>query len=237
MTDFLEQIIGKMGIEFTGEQFDKIRKYHELMVETNKVMNLTSITEYNEAVIKHYADSLALLPLVNMGKYESMIDVGTGAGFPGLILKIACPDIKCTLMDSLAKRVNFLKETAQSLGIKDITIIHSRAEELGRNPLHRDSYDLAVSRAVANLSSLTELCAPFVKVGGDFISYKATGCEQEIRAAGKAIEKLGCEVDSILDYTIPDSDITRVFVKISKIYLTPDQYPRRNSLPTKKPIS
>ena len=207
-----------------------------MLIDTNKVMNLTTITEYSEVVIKHFADSAAIGCITDMNGNIDVIDVGTGAGFPGIVLKIVYPQLSVVLLDSLNKRVNFLKNVITELGLTDISAIHGRAEDIARNKDYREKFDLCVSRAVANMSSLSEYCLPFVKVGGRFISYKADGCDEEVKTASKAVNILGGKIRKIESYVIPDTDICRKFVVIDKLRNTSAKYPRKAGLPTKEPL-
>ena len=228
--------IKKKDIELSDHQLEQFQKYYELLVEWNKVMNLTAIIEKEDVIIKHFVDSLLLAKYKKLDESLSVIDVGTGAGFPGIPLKIAFPGLKVTLMDSLNKRVKFLNEVIRTLELDDIEAVHSRAEDGGRNVQYREKYDLAVSRAVANLSSLSEFCMPFVKTGGYFIPYKASGLDEEIHAGKKAIRILGGQVENIFHTTIPDTDMERCFVFVKKIAATPEEYPRKAGTATKKPL-
>ena len=222
--DRLYEVVEKIDIELNDHQLEQFQRYYELLVEWNKVMNLTAITEKEDVIIKHFADSLLLAKYKKLDESLSVIDVGTGAGFPGIPLKIAFPGLKVTLMDSLNKRVKFLNEVIRTLEMDDIEAIHSRAEDGGRNAQYREKYDLAVSRAVANLSSLSEFCMPFVKTGGYFIPYKASGLDEEIH------------VENIFHTTIPDTDMERCFVFVKKMAATPEEYPRKAGTATKKPL-
>lgn len=236
MVDFLKEYIQKIGIELSQDKIDKLIKYYELLVEKNKVMNLTAITEYKDVVIKHFADSLSIIKAVNMSEVTNIIDIGTGAGFPGMVLKIVFPDVKITLLDSLNKRVNFLNEVITELHLKDINAIHGRAEDYAHNDIYREKYDLCVSRAVANLSTLSEYCIPYVKVGGKFVSYKAGECEEEINNAKKAVNMLGGKIEETVDFILPETDISRTFVVIDKLRNTSVKYPRKSGLPSKEPL-
>ena len=218
----------------TDEEVNKFRVYYELLTEWNEKINLTAICEEDEVAVKHFVDCVK-----GVGKVEngiSVIDVGTGAGFPGLPVKICNPSVKLTLVDSLNKRINFLNEVVSSLGIEDVTTIHSRAEELGVNPKHREKYDMCVSRAVANLTTLCELCLPFVKVGGTFISLKGPKAQDEVNEAKKAIELLGGRLKSITPYELELADMNLNTVVIEKISHTPTKYPRKAPKPSKEPL-
>lgn len=236
MVDFLKEYIQNIGIELNQDKINKLINYYELLIEKNKVMNLTAITEYKDVVIKHFADSLSIIKAVNMSEVTNIIDIGTGAGFPGMVLKIVFPDVKITLLDSLNKRVNFLNEVITELQLKDINAIHGRAEDYARNDIYREKYDLCVSRAVANLSTLSEYCIPYVKVGGKFVSYKAGECEEEINSAKKAVNMLGGKIEEKIDFILPETDISRTFIVIGKLRNTSIKYPRKSGLPLKEPL-
>ena len=232
----IKEIFDKMHIELPDGALELLNRYYEMLVDTNKVMNLTTITEYSEVVIKHFADSAAIGCITDMNGNIDVIDVGTGAGFPGIVLKIVYPQLSVVLLDSLNKRVNFLKNVITELGLTDISAIHGRAEDIARNKDYREKFDLCVSRAVANMSSLSEYCLPFVKVGGRFIPYKADGCDEEVKTASKAVNILGGKIRKIESYVIPDTDICRKFVIIDKLRNTSVKYPRKAGLPTKEPL-
>ena len=230
-----------LGIELTKEQIDQFLLYYELLVEWNSFMNLTAITEYDEVMKKHFVDSLSLVKAYNLDDrlskgHVKLIDVGTGAGFPGLPLKIAFPGLQVTLLDSLNKRVNFLNEVIGQLGLKNIRAIHGRAEDFARQENDRESYDLCVSRAVANMSTLCEYCLPYVKCGGSFISYKSEKTSEELERAGKAISLLGGKLEYQTEFYLPDSDIYRNLVEIRKVKNTPGKFPRKAGLPAKEPL-
>jgi len=232
----IKEVFDKMHIELPDGALELLNRYYEMLIDTNKVMNLTAITEYSEVVIKHFADSAAIGCITDMNGNIDVIDVGTGAGFPGIVLKIVYPQLSVVLLDSLNKRVNFLKNVITELGLTDISAIHGRAEDIARNKDYREKFDLCVSRAVANMSSLSEYCLPFVKVGGRFIPYKADGCDEEVKTASKAVNTLGGKIRKIESYVIPDTDICRKFVVIDKLRNTSAKYPRKAGLPTKEPL-
>ena len=229
-----QQGLEKLELKLTEKQIEQFLKYYEMLIEKNKVMNLTAITEYDEVIEKHFLDSISLCQVYDLTKPVKILDMGTGAGFPGVPLKIAFPEVEITLADSLNKRIKFLDEVVAELGLEKVTTVHARAEELARNKEHRESYDLVVSRAVANLSTLGEYCIPFVKMGGNFISYKSGEVDEEVNAAGKAIKILGGEIKDVYKFDL--SDQKRSFVTIEKIKTTPKTYPRKAGTPSKEPL-
>lgn len=234
--ELLEKGIHELNLEISENQKKQFEEYYELLIKKNKVMNLTAITDLDEVMIKHFLDSLLLSSVTDMNKYETVIDVGTGAGFPGIPLKIMFPHLKVTLLDSLKKRLLFLDEVIHELELDNISTIHGRAEDYGKDKEYREKYDLCVSRAVANLSSLSEYCIPFVKLSGKFISYKSKLSDKEINEAGKAIDLLGGNINNKTIVSLPCSDIKRTFVTIEKKKNTPSNFPRKAGVPSKKPI-
>lgn len=232
----LNEVMEKLNIHLTDEKILQFQKYYELLIEWNKVMNLTSITDYNDVVMKHFVDSISIVNAVDMNPIASMIDIGTGAGFPGIPIKIVFPEIETILLDSLNKRVNFLNTVIDELSLKNIYAFHGRAEEYARKKQHREKYDLCVSRAVSKLSTLSEYCLPYVKTGGLFISYKSSEIDQEINESKAVIHILGGQITDIVKFNLPDTDIYRSLVVIDKKRNTDKKYPRKAGIPTKEPL-
>lgn len=256
--------LAQWGITLTEKQDEQFLKFYELLVEWNSFMNLTAITEFDEVMKKHFLDSMSFVYYLKKygfvsidlnDKEESvsediekvilnnlqeqkftMIDVGTGAGFPGIPLAILFPKAKFTLMDSLNKRIKFLNEVILQLGLTNVETVHSRAEDLARNPKYREQFDYSVSRAVANLSTLSEYCLPFVKMDGNFVSYKSEKLSEELQMAEKAIVTLGGIVKDQIDFQLPESDIYRNLLVIQKVKPTSKKYPRKAGLPGKEPL-
>lgn len=224
----------KIGVTIEENQAEKFINYMKLLLEWNEKMNLTAITDPNEIVQKHFIDSLTVLPYIN--ENTKMIDVGTGAGFPAIPLKIANESTQITLLDSLNKRLNFLNEVITKLQLKEIVTVHGRAEETGKNKKYREQYNIAISRAVASLNVLVEYLLPFVKVNGICICMKGNNVEEELKNSKKAIEILGGKIEKIEEMTLPDSDIKRNIIIIRKVKQTPNQYPRKAGTPSKEPI-
>lgn len=234
--DALVQAASEYSLLLTEEQITSFTQYFEMLIEWNEKMNLTAITDPTEVAVKHMIDSLSCYDEAIFKKGAKIIDVGTGAGFPGLPLKIFRPDLKLTLFDSLNKRILFLKEVAHKLGINDIEFVHSRAEDGGRNKQHREQYDIVVSRAVARLSVLSELCLPFVTVGGFFIALKGSQYSQEIKESTSALRLLGGEIAKIENIKLPGLDDVRAVVYVKKIKKTLPIYPRRPGVVEKNPL-
>ena len=226
----------KIGIVLSEKQQQQFETYYDYLVSQNEVMNLTAITEYEEVLTKHFLDSLFLAKTMKDFDGKKVIDLGTGAGFPGLPLKIFDESLDVTLMDSLNKRINFLNEVIDALELDGIETVHSRAEDLGKNKDYREKYDICISRAVANLATLSELCLPFVKVGGYFISMKGPKAEEELSCAKKAIKLLGGEFEEIKNYAIDETDFDHNLVIIRKVSSTPSKYPRNAPKPAKEPL-
>lgn len=230
-------ILEQWQIPFSEMQQEQLTIYYEMLVEKNKVMNLTAITEFDDVLEKHFLDSIAVARFVDLTGDLSVIDLGTGAGFPGMPLKIMFPNLKMTLADSLNKRILFLNEVIDALKLDHITTVHGRAEDLAVNGDYREQFDYCVSRAVANLSTLSEYCLPFVKNGGSFVSYKSGEIEEELSVAKKAIFLLGGKVNEVVPFKLDGTDISRSFVMIGKEKKTPKAYPRKSGMPSKKPLS
>ncbi len=231
-----EKSLEKLNIHLNEKQMFQFMKYYEMLIETNKVMNLTAITEYDEVVDKHFIDSLSLIQAIDLNQPLKVIDVGTGAGFPGIPLKIAFPQLKIVLLDSLNKRINFLNRVIETLELTDVETIHGRAEDFGRNPQYREQFDLCVSRAVANLSTLSEYCVPFIQVGGHFIPYKSGKVQEELETSRRAVTLLGGHIADCLSYSLADTDMERTLVIIEKINPTKKAYPRKAGKPSKEPL-
>lgn len=236
MSQIFENKLNELGIALTDKQKQQFDKFYELLVEWNKVMNLTGITEYEEVNEKHFVDSLSIVKAIDMKSVKSVIDVGTGAGFPGIPLKIAFPHLKVVLLDSLNKRINFLNTVIAELGLTDIKTIHGRAEDYAKQTEYREKFDLCVSRAVANLSTLSEYCLPYVSSDGLFVPYKSGEIDEELENSKKAVKILGGKIENVVKFQLPGTEIGRSFVKIRKISNTNKKYPRKAGLPAKEPL-
>lgn len=233
MDEFIKEA-GRMGITVTENQKKQFITYYENLIEWNQIMNLTAITDFEEVLEKHFLDSLSIVKILDLSKKENLIDVGTGAGFPGLPLKIIFPKLKVTLLDSLNKRIEFLNHLIKKMDLKNVECIHGRAEDFAKNSFYREQYDLAVSRAVANLSTLSEYCIPFVKKGGIFVSYKAEKAEEEIEEGKNAISLLGGKIKKCEIFSLGNN--IRKMILIEKEESTSMKYPRKAGLPSKKPL-
>ena len=235
--DFEEKLIENLkeiGVNINYNKANEFSIYMQILLEWNEKMNLTAIVEKNDILQKHFVDSLTALKYIN--QEDKIIDVGTGAGFPGIPIKIVKEDTKITLMDSLNKRITFLQEVITKLNLNNITTIHSRAEDLAKDIRYREKYDIAISRAVANLSTLVEYMLPFVKVGGKCLCMKGNNIDEEVINAQKAIKELGGKIINIENFRLPNSDIERNIIIIKKIHSTPAKYPRKSGVPAKEPI-
>ncbi len=232
----LQDGLAKLNISFSELQFKQLLIFYEMLNEKNKVLNLTTITDFEEVVDKHFIDSLSLIKMVDLTQPLKILDLGTGAGFPGIPLKIAFPQLEIVLMDSLNKKILFLQDVITELNLHKIAALHGRAEEIARKFDYRERFDICVSRAVANLSSLSEYCIPFVKQGGLFISYKAGEIEEEVLQAKRAVHLLGGKIREVEKFQLPGTDIWRSFVKIEKINKTSKTYPRKAGTPTREPL-
>ena len=233
-TKIFNNCLEKLNLTLTEEQIEKFYNYMNLLIEWNKKINLTAIVEPKDIILKHFIDSLTIEKYIKKG--ETIIDVGTGAGFPGIPLKIAREDLKITLADSLNKRINFLNEVINKLDLKNIETIHTRAEELGKNKKYREKFDIATSRAVANMSTLSEYLIPFIKVKGRCICMKSSDIDTELENAKKAINILGCEIESNNKFNLPNSDLGRSIIILKKVRNTPSKFPRKAGTPAKEPI-
>ncbi len=231
----LRSILSEMNIDISDLQLESFERYYELLISWNKKINLTSIIDKDEVIIKHFADSISLLRYMDIGSL-SLLDVGTGGGFPGIPLKIMCPSCKVVLLESLNKRIMFLESVIKELGLEKISTVNGRAEDIAFDKLYRERFDVVVSRAVANLSTLSEYCIPFVKRDGSFISYKGGDIGTELDDAHYAITVLGGSLDRTEKFNIAGTDIERTLVYIRKVKDTEERYPRRAGVPSKKPL-
>lgn len=228
MRELIESGLAELGLtgEIPNAAPAQLERFGRLLLKKNEVMNLTAIIRPKDVATLHMLDCAALLNCAGF-QYKTLIDVGTGAGFPGMPLKLLVPTLHVTLLDSLSKRVDWLEEACEALGLDGVAPIHARAEEAGQDPVLREQYDFATARAVADLRLLCELCLPFVKVGGHFLAMKGTDCDNEMESARPAIHILGGEIERCVDYTIPHTTVSHRIILIKKIASTPSQYPRR----------
>jgi len=224
------------GITVTEEQLHQFESYYEILVEWNEKMNLTGITEREQVYTKHFYDSITLAFYVDMAEVSTMADIGSGAGFPGIPLKICFPHLKLTIVDSLNKRINFLKHVTDSIGLSGVEMIHGRAEEVARKQGYRDGFDLVTARAVARMAVLNEFCLPFTKVGGRFAAMKGSDPVEEVKEAGRSLKELRAELDTIHSFSLPIEESDRHIVIIDKKGATPSKYPRKAGTATKTPI-
>ncbi|WP_100405878.1 16S rRNA (guanine(527)-N(7))-methyltransferase RsmG [Bacillus solitudinis] len=229
---FLEE----KGISLSSKQINQFQRYYEVLVEWNEKMNLTALTEEDDVYLKHFYDSISASFFYEFKSGQRLIDVGAGAGFPSIPLKILFPDLHVSIVDSLKKRIGFLEHLAAELQLEGVEFFHDRAETFGQNPVQREQYDIATARAVARMSVLTELCLPLVKVGGDFIAMKAAGTVDELKAAKRSIHQLGGKPTSDHSFTLPIEDSERHIVIIKKEKSTPKKYPRKPGTPNKQPL-
>lgn len=236
MSDIFEKKLSELGITLSDVQKKQFNLYYELLVEWNKVMNLTGITEYEEVNEKHFVDSLSIVKAIDLNKVNSVIDIGTGAGFPGIPLKIAFPHLEVVLLDSLNKRIKFLDNVIDKLSLSNIKTIHGRAEDFAKQMEYREKFDLCVSRAVANLATLSEYCVPYIKIDGKFIPYKSGEIDEELDNARKAVHVLGAKINETVKFHLPGTEIGRSFIIIEKKQSTSKKYPRKAGLPSKEPI-
>lgn len=234
--DMLNEACQRMGLSFDESKYNKFIKYKDLVKEWNEKINLTAITDDEEIIKKHFIDSIKVYKCDYVKDAKSIIDVGTGGGFPGIPMRIVKEDSSIVLLDSLNKRINFLNEVIEQLNLPDIRTIHGRAEDFAQTPEYRQKFDLAVSRAVANLTVLLEFCLPYVKVGGCFVALKGPAIEEELKDAEVALKVLGGKVEEIIEVDIEGSDLKHNLLVVKKIKDTPKKYPRKAGMVTKNPI-
>lgn len=236
MSFSLREELEKQGLSLTDRSLAQFETYFELLIDWNQRMNLTAITDREGVMEKHFYDSLTPAFFADFSAVSKLIDIGAGAGFPSLPIKILFPHIKVTIVDSLNKRIHFLQELTQTLGLSDVTCIHGRAEEVAQKPDFREKYPLVMARAVARLPVLLELCLPFVQVGGEFIALKGSSGEEEVKEGKKALHLLGGEIERLENLRLPSEESKRTLIWIKKVKSTPKQYPRKPGTPNKNPI-
>ena len=234
--DQFVEALKEKGIELTPEQLQQFNQYFELLVEWNEKMNLTAITDQPSVYLKHFYDSISMAFYVDFSNGQSICDVGAGAGFPSIPLKICFPQLKVTIVDSLNKRIQFLTHLAEQLGLTEVNFVHARAEEFGQNPVYRERFDMVTARAVARLSVLSELCVPLVKKGGQFVAMKAAAAQDELKDAKKALATLGAEKEEEYTFTLPVEESERSLFVFNKVKSTPKKYPRKPGVPNKTPL-
>ena len=241
--EYLSNLSGKLNIVLSKDQVNAFLKYYELLIEWNEKINLTAITEFEDVCLKHFVDSMSIVNAFSSFEEASeffagktLIDVGTGAGFPGVCLKILFPELNITLMDSLDKRIKFLNEVISALSLEKIVTVHARVEDAAKIAEFREQFDFATARAVASLPVLSEYCIPFVKVGGSFIAYKSEKVLEEISLSSNALSILGGKIESEYSFSLPGSDLQRTILFVKKEKSTPDKYPRKAGTPSKKPL-
>lgn len=235
MKNYIKEQVSKLHINLSDKKCEQFVQFYNMLIEYNSKCNLTSITDFEDVVLKHFVDSLSIVNIIDMNSECTVVDVGTGGGFPGIPLKIAFPTIKLTMIDSLDKRITFLNNAIKELSLFNTCAIHTRAEEYGHTKA-RDSFDICVTRAVSNLSVISEYCLPLVKPGGCFIPYKSGAIKEEIDKYEIAVEELGGVIDDVAIFELPDSDIMRSLCLIYKDGDTPKKYPRKNGIPLKRPL-
>lgn len=234
--ELLRKGLEDLGIKVNNKMLDNFNIYREILVDWNQKMNLTGIEDEKEVFIKHFLDSVSSVENGYIKDGISLIDVGTGAGFPGLPLKICLENINLTLLDSLNKRINFLQEVSNNLGLENVEFIHGRAEDFGKLEEYREQYDVATARAVAGLPILMEFCVPFVKVGGYFVCLKGPNANLELEESKSAMEVLGLEFVEKIDIELPETDLKHNILVFKKVKNTPEKYPRKAGKPAKSPI-
>lgn len=235
--DQFVSLLDEKEIPVSKDVMDRLEQYYKLLVEWNEKINLTAITNRDEVYIKHFYDSISLSFFYDVKQVTNLADIGSGAGFPSLPLKVLFPHLKVTIVDSLNKRITFLEEVVRSLGLSGVQLLHGRAEDVGKNPLHREKYDLVTARAVARLNVLCEFCLPFTRVGGNFIAMKGVKAGEEVADSKKAIQILGGKLANIYSFTLPMEASSRQLIVISKERTTSNKYPRKAGTPLKSPLA